>query len=456
MDRGSAAGPEQSVTLALSRVPARGERTGTLLVNPGGPGSSGRGWASIVALGLPDDLRDRYDVVAFDPRGVGASTPALTCDPGHFDPVRPDTVPHDAADEDALLDRAADYARSCRAANGDLLEHATTVDSAHDMDAIRAALGVERIDYLGYSYGSYLGAVYATLYPDRVGRLVLDSIVDPDRGWYEGNLAQSRSLDAATGHFFDWIARHDDVYGLGATGDEVAKHYYEVREGLAERPEQAVGPTEYEGTYLVAAYAAAYWPPLARALADQVNDDDPAALIAAYERFGESAEDEPAYAAYLATECTDSVWPRSWTTWRADGREVHAEAPFLGWNNIWYNAPCMFWPVQGGPWFQVDGSEVSDALLVQATDDGPTPLHGAYAMRERFPGSRLVIEDGGVTHGVSLSGNTCVDDAVADYLRTGELPEAGGGADGADLTCPAPPEPEPHRAQTAPAPEARP
>ncbi|MBV2365837.1 alpha/beta hydrolase [Streptomonospora sp. NEAU-YY374] len=442
LDRAAGAG---TAHLALSRVPAREERTGTLVVNPGGPGSPGRIWASYTAARLPDRVRDHYDVVGFDPRGTGASTPAVACDPGYFDPVRPDTWPGSAAETDVLVGRAADYAAACADnSSAALLENMTTRDSAADIEAIRAALGVERIDYLGYSYGTLLGGAYATLHPDRVRRLVLDSVVHPGRPWYASNLRQSRALDAAAGNFFAWTARHDDVYGLGATGEAVADRYYAARAALAEKPaEDVVGPTELENAYLTAAYSSASWPRLARALADYAVGGDTAGLAAVHERYGENAESDPVYGAYLATQCTDSRWPRNTDTWLTDGREAHAEAPFQGWNNIWYNMPCASWPAGHEPWFHVDGTGVADALLIQAEHDGPTPLEGAYAMRERFPGGRLVLEEDGVSHGVALGGNDCVDDVFAAYLLEGTLPPAGGDPRSPDLTCPASPEPEP-------------
>ncbi|MDA0562755.1 alpha/beta hydrolase [Streptomonospora sp. S1-112] len=442
LDRATGAGTAE---LALSRVPARKEPTGTLVVNPGGPGSPGRVWASRTAAGLPDRVRDHFDVIGFDPRGTGASTPAVACDPGHFAPVRPDTWPGSAEETDALVRRAADYAAACADNTGAaLLENMTTRDSAADLEAIRAALGVERIDYLGYSYGTLLGGVYATLHPDRVRRLVLDSVVHPGRPWYASNLRQSRALDDAAHNFFAWTARHDAAYGLGSTGEAVAERYYAARAALAEKPaEDTVGPTELENSYLTAAYSSASWPRLARALADYAVGGDTAGLVAVHERYGEDAESDPGYGAYLATQCTDSRWPRNTDTWLTDGREVHAEAPFQGWNNIWYNMPCATWPAGHEPWFHVDGTRAADALLIQAEHDGPTPLEGAYAMRERFPGGRLVLEEEGVSHGVALGGNTCVDDAFAEYLLSGALPPAGGDPHAPDLTCPASPEPEP-------------
>lgn len=438
-----------AVTLALSRAAARGERRGTLVVNPGGPGSPGRQWAAIVAARLPADLRETYDVVAFDPRGTGASQPAITCDPGYFAPVRPDPVPDTAEAEEELLARAAAYAQGCGERSGALLDHVTTVDSAYDIEDIRRAVDADRIDYLGYSYGTYLGAVYATRYPSRVRRLVLDSAVNPDTPWYRSNLSQSRTLDAAAANFFGWTARHHGEYGLGRTAAQVGDRYYAVRAALAERPALGVvGPAEFENAFLPAAYSSAYWPALARALSLHAVAGDSEMLLAMHHQLGENADSDPGYGAYLGTECSDSPWPRDWPAWREDGAKAHAEAPFAAWNNIWYNAPCMFWPGRGRDWFQVDGAAVRDALIIHATEDGPTPVEGAHAMRRRFPSARLVIEDGGVSHGVALNGNTCVDRVLADYLRDGTLPAAGRDG-GADLTCPARPEPEPRRVRLA-------
>src|SRR5690606_29037264 len=205
----------ETAPIPLSRVPARKRTEGVLLVNPRGPGSPGRAWASRTAHRLPGDLRDRDDAGGVDPRGTGASTPSVGCDPGYFEPVRPDTVPASGRDEAALVQRAADYAAACADRNGALLEHMRTEDTARDMDRIRLALGAEKIDYLGYSYGTLLGGVYATLFPDGAGRMVLDSVVHPGRPWFESNLEQSRSLDRAAGHFFAWTAEHSAAYGLG-------------------------------------------------------------------------------------------------------------------------------------------------------------------------------------------------------------------------------------------------
>ncbi|RKS05199.1 TAP-like protein [Nocardiopsis sp. Huas11] len=453
----STEGHDATVDLALSRVPATGTAEHTLLVNPGGPGSPGRMWAAHTHQRMSEELREVYDVVSFDPRGVGASTPAVACDPDHFTPARPDTVPDGPAEEAALRERAEAHAQACADNSGPILEHMRTEDTAHDMDAIRAALGVERIDYLGYSYGTYLGTVYSALYPERVRALVLDSVVNPDNPWYESNHVQSRALDRAAGAFFSWVADHDDAYGLGDTGEEVADAYYALRERLGSEPAAGtVGPTELEGAAIVVAYSGRTWPAVASALSAQVNDDDSAPLVGLHEAYGDNADSDNGYAGYLAVQCTDAHWPRDWETWRSDTAAVHEDAPFMAWHNTSYNAPCATWSAPSGDWFRVDDGSyghpayTGEALIVHATGDGATPVEGAHSLHRRLTGSALVIEDGGLTHGVALTGNACVDEAVSAYLLDGELPEA---APGADLTCEAGPPPQPRTAQSEPAPD---
>lgn len=425
------------ITLAVTRIPhTAATSAGPLLVNPGGPGGSGRALAGFVASALPKDVAARFDVIGFDPRGVGRSEPALDCGPGHFKAVRPDSVPLDAATERANLDRVRSFAESCGARHADVLPHIDTVSAARDIDLLRAALGAERISYFGYSYGTYLGAVYAKLHPRRVHRLVLDSVVDPNGVWYEDNLAQDRAFDARHKDFLGWVAKHHAVYGLGTDPAGVERRWYAVREELRRTPAGGtVGPSELEDTYMPGGYFNGYWPALADAFAAYAVKKDPKPLVAAYERFG--AVDPAAgngYSVYTAVQCRDSAWPRNWNRWRADMWRTHAEAPFMTWNNAWYNAPCAFWPTEPLRAPDVANADLPPALLLQATQDAATPFRGALSMRDKLKGAALVVEEGGGNHGISLSGNTCLDEKVAAYLTTGRA---------ADATCPAPAEPKP-------------
>ncbi|MGW6781971.1 alpha/beta hydrolase [Streptomyces sp. NPDC054987] len=433
----------RTITLALTRVPHTAKTSqGPLLVNPGGPGGSGRALAGFVASTLPKDVAAQYDVIGFDPRGVGKSEPALDCGSGHFAPVRPDSVPLDAATERANLDRVRAFAESCGTRHADVLPHIGTVSAARDIEVLRTALGAERISYFGYSYGTYLGAVYAKLHPGRVHRLVLDSVVDPSGVWYEDNLSQDLAFDARHKAFLAWVARHDATYRLGTDPAAVERRWYAMRQDLRRTPAGGkVGPSELEDTYMPGGYYNGYWPNLADAFAAYAVRKDPRPLVAAYERFGAV---EPSagnsYSVYTAVQCRDSAWPRDWNEWRADMWRTHAKAPFMTWNNAWYNAPCAFWPTEPLQAPDVTNADLPPALLLQATDDAATPFSGAVSMREKLSGSALVVEEGGGNHGIALSGNKCLDEKVAAYLRTGQA---------ADATCPAQAAPQPTTATRA-------
>ncbi|WP_344585565.1 alpha/beta hydrolase [Nonomuraea roseoviolacea] len=433
----------RSLTIAVNRIPATvprdgGRYLGTMLVNPGGPGGSGRKLAEFVAGALPAELAGRYDIVGFDPRGVGGSSPAMHCvDPRtYYAPPRPDAVPADAAEEHVLLGRAQEYANRCAALYPWLLPHMTTADSARDMDRVRAALGQEKISYFGYSYGTYLGAVYATLFPQRVRRLVLDSSVDPGAVWYQANLNQDVAFDRRHRDFLAWVARHNDVYRLGRTEEQTSFAWYAMRARLREHPAGGVvGPSELDDLFSTGGYTDRLWPQLASLWSRYVRQGDVNGLLDGYDRLaGHGTEDENGYAVYLSVQCTDAPWPRDWAAWHADMAPLHRSAPFMTWPNAWYNAPCAFWPQPGGKPVDVRGrTDLPPILMVQSRGDAATPYQGALNLLRRLPTARMVVEGGG-NHGISLSGNTCVDRHLVTYLSEGKVPRR-------TAVCPAVPEP---------------
>ncbi len=439
------------ITLALSRVPHTAKTyQGPLLVNPGGPGGSGLTLAGFVASSLPKAVAAQYDVVGFDPRGVGRSSPALDCRPGHFDPVRPDSLPDTPAVEEANLTRAKAFADACGEKYADVLPYIDTVSAARDLDAVRAALGAERINYFGYSYGTYLGAVYARLHPERVRRLVLDSVVDPSDVWYDANLNQDYAFDDRHRAFMAWIAGHDAAYGLGTDPERVGDAWYGMRAALARRPAGGkVGASELEDTFIPGGYYNGYWPYLAEAFAAYVNEKDTGPLVEAYENFGaQDAAGDNGYSVYTAVQCRDADWPRDWEDWREGNAEVYEKAPFMVWNNVWYNAPCAFWPTSARQPVDVANRGLPPALLFQATADAATPYEGGVTTHRLLRGSSLVVEEGGGNHGITLSGNTCLDAHLAAYLTDGTVPR-GDGETEADAVCPALPDPEPLESKAA-------
>jgi pimeloyl-ACP methyl ester carboxylesterase len=390
---------------------------------------------------VPDNAGASYDWIGFDPRGVGSSTPALTCQPNDFAGRRPDYVPRTAALRAAWLARAKAYAAACGRDGAALLSHMSTIDSARDMDSIRQALGVPQINYYGFSYGTYLGAVYTTLFPSRVRRMVLDSNVDPRNVWYQANLNQDLAMDRNMRVWFGWLARYDNVYHLGRTQAAVEQLFYQQGNALGQHPAGGlVGPDEWRDAFLGAAYDQFTWLGLADVFARWVHQHDPAGVIAAYQ-----AQDPPdsdnGYAVYTAVQCTDAPWPAQWSTWERDTAVIYRTAPYEAWGNTWFNAPCLFWPARAGTPVHVAGGLVP-ALLVDETLDAATPYAGSIEMRRLFPRARLLAEPGGTTHAGTLSGNTCVDDTIAGYLSTGALPTRRAG-DLADATCQPLPQPVP-------------
>ncbi|MEU1023314.1 alpha/beta hydrolase, partial [Streptomyces sp. NPDC005904] len=412
----------EQITLALSRVPHTADTfQGPLLVNPGGPGAGGLTMAGFVANALPKNVAAQYDVIGFDPRGVGRSRPALNCRPGHFAPVRPDSLPRTPALERANLDRARAFARGCAAKHGHVLPFIDTVSTVQDMDAIRAAVGAERLNYFGYSYGTYLGAVYGKLYPHRVRRMALDSLVDPAGVWYEGNLRQDHAFDARHKALMAWIARHDTAYRLGKDPARIEAKWYAMRDALARRPAgKKVGAAELEDTFLPGGYFNGYWPRLAEAFAAYTNHKDAGPLLKAYEGLGATdAAGENSYSVYTAIQCRDALWPRSWETWREDNARTYAKAPFSTWNNAWYNAPCAFWPTYHLSQPDVSNSALPPVLLLQATDDPATPYEGLGGVRGQA-GVVVEVDPGGFVPAV----RRC---PVEEGLRGGQSPCGGSG-----------------------------
>ncbi|WBO62789.1 alpha/beta hydrolase [Streptomyces camelliae] len=448
LDHANPAG--RQITLALSRVPHTSPAfQGPLLVNPGGPGGSGLTLAGFVASALPKSVAARYDVIGFDPRGVGRSAPALDCAPGHFKAVRPDTVPTTAALEQANLARAKSFATACSRKHADVLPYIDTVSAVRDMDAIRAALGTPQISYFGYSYGTYLGAVYAKLFPERVRRLVLDSVVDPAGVWYADNIGQDYAFDDRHRALMAWIARYDSTYHLGKDPQKIEAMWYAMRAALAKKPAGGtVGAAELEDTFVPGGYYNGYWPYLAGAFAAYVRDGNAEPLVAAYKSFGAvNHTGDNGYSVYSAVQCRDTAWPESWNRWRAQTWEVYRKAPFFAWNNAWYNAPCVFWPGARREPVNIANGKLPPVLLFQATDDAATPYPGGVTVHRLLARSSLVVEEGGGNHGITLSGNACLDRYLSDYLTDGRVPRSLAGV--ADAVCAKSADPKPLVAKAA-------
>jgi len=435
----------RQITLALSEVPATAppaKRQGALLVNPGGPGGPGLSLAAFVAQGLSPQVAAEYNIIGFDTRGTGASVPALHCDPAFFARARPPYVPANRAAEQVLIGRAKAYAAGCAQRFGWLLPDMTTRNVARDLDSIRVALGQRQISYYAFSYGTYIGQVYATMFPSRVRRMVLDSTVDPNGVWYADNFGQDYAFQGRMTAFLRWAARYNSVFRLGGTAAAVSRAYAAAQSRLLAHPVRGViGPDELTDTFLAGGYDDQYWPGLATALSQYLHSGATSTLQRLYRQAGVQSENE--FAVYNAVECGDVAWPRNWAAWDAMTRKVSRRAPFEAWGNTWFNAACAFWPVHGPARpMKIGAAGLPGILMLQGTLDPATPYAGALAARRALPTARMVVVKGGGNHGQSLSvpPNTCVNGYLNRYLASGALP---GGTGLVSATCPAGPLPAP-------------
>jgi pimeloyl-ACP methyl ester carboxylesterase len=430
----------EHILLAVSMIEAtapKEEYQGIIITNPGGPGGEGLATPAYFSTLIRQDAARVYDWIGFDPRGVGSSIPRLSCITDYGAGPRPDYVPDTPELEQEWLKRASGYADACKATSGELLEHMRTEDVARDVELIRQALHAQTVNFYTISYGTYLAQIYATLYPERVRRMVLDSLIDPTRSQYQASFDQTTALDHNMRAWWAWIAEHDDFYHLGATRQDVEAAFYADMQALRAAPAAGVvGPSEWADIFWAVSsiqstwYAPDMWLSRASLWTDWRATHDPALLV---DEYGPATDDNDRVV-YLAVTCTDDVWPTDWPAYRDAVWTAYETSPCSAWNNGWYYAPCFFWPAKGKPAVPIVGDDVPPALLISETEDGATPFSGSLEVRRLFPSSSLIATVGGRSHASGLSGYACVDDPIADYLLTGSLPPRAAG-DGPDKRC---------------------
>jgi pimeloyl-ACP methyl ester carboxylesterase len=424
-----------TIELALARRPAGGdEPVGSLLFNPGGPGAPAIDLVEQADALFTDTVLERFDVVTWDPRGVGSSTPVDCVDDlDRFFAV--DRSPDDEREVDENLAEANRLARGCERRSAELLPHLSSRSTVRDMDLIREALGEDRLTYVGFSYGTYLGALYADAYPQRVRALVLDGAVDPARSYEQTALDQARGFDAALEAFF----AHCERTGCGFGGRDPRRAYEALMlqidgetlpaEVAGER--RLLGPGEADLGVATALYAGeAGWDVLAQALVAAARGDGSILLSLADEYTGRApgGEYDNQTEAFYATGCLDGDAPAA-EELPAIAERIAAEAPYFGAATLWLGAPCSVWPVppDGAPG-PVRAAGAPPIVVLGTTNDPATPLAWAQALASQLESARLVVFDG-EGHLAYGRGDECVDGAVDAYLVDLEPPPPG-------LRCP--------------------
>jgi pimeloyl-ACP methyl ester carboxylesterase len=416
-----------AIELALMRRPADlGEgRTGSLLVNPGGPGVPGTTIPEAAELYLSEDLLDHFDIVGWDPRGTGASS-HVDCD-DNLDPYFTlDPTPDTPEEKQALIDAAKDFAARCEAKSGELLPHISTVDSARDMEQIRRALGEDEISYLGFSYGSELGATFATLYPESVRAMVLDGAVDPNSDVIDESRRQVASLERSLDAFLADCASRDKC--PFRNGGDPGAALDAILADLEDEPLELEGREIGQGIAYTAIVSALYdrgaWPILAESLA-RAQQGDATGLAYLFDQYVER-DDDGTYAntfeALIAINCLDDPGPTDVGFPDQLAPEFRRLAPRLGEASA-YGYYCTFWPARPTETLTVTGAGAGPIVVVGTTGDAITPLESSQRLAEALEEGVLVTVD--AERHTGYGENDCITAAVDDYLVDVTVPAAG-------------------------------
>jgi pimeloyl-ACP methyl ester carboxylesterase len=451
------------VTIAVSRLrPETGEPRGSVLTNPGGPGGPGRTLPLVFLRQERAKLLNNVEVLGFDPRGTGESS-KLTCADGTQIGANLDARDRGKDNLDLILDSTQLMAKYCQVSSGELGRYVNTEQTVKDLDLLRVLLGREKVSWIGYSAGTWMGAYYATYFPNRVDKFVFDSNTEFTASWQASFEQQPLGFERRFREdFLPWVATYDNVYHLGATPEDVRQTYERLRATLAESPTPAptgnVGPNQFDTLIVKALYNKRTFPALAAAIAAMGQIVEAAAnavatpdvqesrtVLAHYlqefevspRRLGPQPVAADAFeATFNAITCNDTSWRRDWNALLSDSYEMGVKYPLLGWG--WLEQPCAFWNRPSLTMPTPTGKGVPPVLMVQSAHDPATPIEGAQRAHSAFAGSRLLTVTNEGDHGVYAGGNACVDAVVEAFVVDARVPDD-------DVTCaglplPTPPE----------------
>lgn len=427
-----------TIELALLRVRASSsaQRVGSLVVNPGGPGGSGVDYARAASQIVGTEVRRRFDVVGLDPRGVGQSAPIDCLSDADLDTfLGMDPTPDDTAEEQAFVAEAKVLADGCRQRGGALLAHVSTEDAARDMDILRATLGEPQLHYLGKSYGTFLGATYADLFPARVGRFVLDGVVPPDLTSAELSEGQARGFDLATRAYVTSCVKRSDC-PVGTSVEEGMQWIRDFLRGVDSQPLRVTGDARVtqlgEGWASMgigyAMYAQSLWPSLTTAFREAKNGAGSALMDLAYQyadRTSSGRYTGNIMEVIYAVNCLDRPDTADLPTVERNADAFARVAPTWGRMLAWGSVPCGVWPIQTGRTpKKVTAAGSGPIIVVGTTRDPATIYEWSVRLRDQLANAVLITYDGD-GHTAYTRSNSCVDKPIDAYYVSGTVPTDG-------------------------------
>ncbi|MFD3312296.1 alpha/beta hydrolase [Streptomyces sp. NPDC058694] len=426
-----------TIGLALIRAEASGakdKRIGSLIFNFGGPGGSGV--TTLPAFGQDyDQLRTRYDLVSFDPRGVGRSAGVKCENNEQLDEYfQQDATPDDPAEQKTLLANTKEFNAACENNSGKTLPYVRTTDAARDMDLMRQVLGDDKLHYFGISYGTELGGVYAHLFPKKVGRAVFDAVVDPTQNSEQGSLGQAKGFQLALDNFAEDCTSKTEDCPLGDSAQDVKDRIAKLLTDLDSNPIPGVFPRQLTQTAATSGiaqslYSQDFWQYLTEGLQQAYDGDGRVLMLLADSMNGRNQDGEYSNitAANVSINCADDKPRYTTADVQAKLPEFRKASPLFGDYLAWGLVGCTDWAVAGAadhPDVSAPGS--APILVVGNTGDPATPYEGARKMVDSLgKGVGVELTYKGQGHGSYDSGNKCVRDAVNGYLLNGKVPPTG-------------------------------
>jgi len=407
----------ETITLSVGRAPATGDRIGALFVNPGGPGATASDFAGTMASILPSNITEAFDIIGVDPRGTGSS--AIDCGGDFVEIYGQDYSIDSPEDTTNLLEVSQEYVDGCESAVGDVLPHLGTRDVAHDIDTVRELMGDDQISYLGFSYGTAIGQVYAQDFPENIRAMVLDGVLELGPTGPEIAEEQALGFERALGSFVD-NCNDDDNCPLapdaeGAIEDLIAQ----VEEEPIPSDSRDLGPGELNVGIGMALYSESLWPDLANGIAAAL-DGDGSGMVALADQYLSIGN----FDVYFGVDCLDFEWPDTPEELLADGAAIKDDAPHFGEYIVNDYVRCAMWPVEPEPLTKVTGPGTPPILVVSTTNDPATPYEAGVHVAENLESGVLLTYEGD-GHTVVGNGVPCVDDIVVKYLLDIEPPEDG-------------------------------